>query len=297
MSKIIGIFTAFILLRFPSLEHVFAEGESVATLPKPPHCGMPMSDRLYGGLETEIDEFPWTALIQYRKANGQTAFHCGGSLINSRYALTAAHCVRALPSGWELIGVRLGEWDQTKDQDCFQQYCVDAPVDMGIEKIIVHEDYARNKSHYNDIALIRFNRSVNMSGSVSPVCLPIDESQRSQDKAGSKGFVAGWGKMENGTPSNVKLKVRMEITDSDSCANVYGRFGIVLKDTQMCAKGFEDNCSSVSTGGNSFTIQKEYNNFLYGISSMGPRSCGSKDTPEVYTNVAKYVDWIESKME
>lgn len=286
-----------ILLWFSSLGHVLAQKEPVAPLPIPPRCGMPLSDRLYGGLATEIAEFPWTALIEYRKSNGQTGFLCGGSLINSRYVLTAAHCIQAIPSGWEVIGVRLGEWDLTKEQDCEHEYCADAPVDMGIEKIIVHEDYANNKSHYNDIALIRFNRSVDMSDYISPVCLPIEEPQRSKNMVGLTGYAAGWGKMENGTPSNVKLKVPLKITDSESCANTYGRLGVTLKDTQMCAKGFEDSCGSASTGGSPFTMQEHLNNYLYGISSLGPRSCGSKLMPEVYTNVARYIDWIESNME
>lgn len=94
----------------------------------------------------------------------------------------------------------MGEWDLTKEQDC--RYpggdCADAPVDMGIEKIIVHEDYANNRSHYNDIALIRFNRSVDMSDSISPVCLPFEEPQRSQNMVGLRGNAAGWGKTEDG---------------------------------------------------------------------------------------------------
>lgn len=89
----------------------------------------------------------------------------------------------------------------------------------------------------------------------------------------------------------------MEITDSESCANIYGRLGVILKDTQMCAQGFENSCGSASTGGSPFTKQEDFDNYLYGISSMGPTSCGSKDTPEVYTSVAKYIDWIKSKME
>ncbi|XP_065073047.1 CLIP domain-containing serine protease B4-like [Ochlerotatus camptorhynchus] len=301
MSKIIGICVTLILLRFSTLGHVLAQKEPVATLPKPPRCGMALSDRLIGGPQTQIDEFPWTALIQYRKSNGLTGFFCGGSLINSRYVLTAAHCIQTMPSGWKVIGVRLGEWDLTTEPDCVyaSEHCVDAPVDMGIEKIIVHEDYANNKSHYNDIALIRFNKSVDMSDSISPVCLPTEEPQRSQNKVGQTGYAAGWGKTENGTPSNVKLKVRLEVTDSESCANIYGRLGVTINDTQMCAKGLDsrDSCSSSSPGGSPFTKQEHVNNYLYGISSMGPRSCGSKDMPEVYTNVAKYIDWIESQLE
>lgn len=301
MLKFIGIYLTLILLRLSSLGYVLGQKEPLATLPKPSFCGKTLS-RLLLGLQTQIDEFPWTALIKYRNSNGRTGFHCGGSLINSRYVLTAAHCIQAIPRGWEVIGVRLGEWDLTSEQDCDNANgnCADAPVDMGIEKIIVHEGYANNKSYYNDIALIRFNRSVNMSDTISPVCLPIEEPQRSQNKVVLSGYAAGWSMgYDNGTPSNIKQKVPMEVKDSDSCANIYGRLGVDLKDTQMCAKRSynRDACSSMLTGGSPFTKEEHSYSYLYGIASIGPRNCGSNYIPEVYTNVAKYIDWIERQME
>lgn len=51
-------------------------------------------DRILGGQKTGLSEFPWMALLQYRKNNGRGfTFACGGALISKRYVLTAAHCV------------------------------------------------------------------------------------------------------------------------------------------------------------------------------------------------------------
>lgn len=36
-------------------------------LPKPGVCGSFTSDRIFGGEKTEIDEYPWMALIEYTK--------------------------------------------------------------------------------------------------------------------------------------------------------------------------------------------------------------------------------------
>lgn len=49
--------------------------------------------RIYGGEDADIDEFPWLAMLEYENFRGERKFSCGGSLVNNRYVVTAAHCV------------------------------------------------------------------------------------------------------------------------------------------------------------------------------------------------------------
>lgn len=60
-------------------------------------CGVDYSERIFGGNVTDLDEFPWTALIQYRRTKGAPTFNCGATLINSRYVISAAHCFTPRP--------------------------------------------------------------------------------------------------------------------------------------------------------------------------------------------------------
>jgi len=51
-------------------------------------CGLTNKyNRIVGGVETLVNQYPWMVLLMYNDH-----FYCGGSIINSRYVLTAAHC-------------------------------------------------------------------------------------------------------------------------------------------------------------------------------------------------------------
>lgn len=63
------------------------------------------------------------------------------------------------------VAVRLGEWNTESGKDCIQagnvQVCNDEPVDVDVEKTIVHEGYDTNDiNRRNDIALLKLSRPV-----------------------------------------------------------------------------------------------------------------------------------------
>lgn len=53
-------------------------------------CGLRNEEsRIVGGTTTNMNEFPWVIRLSYLNK-----FYCGGTLINDRYVLSAAHCVK-----------------------------------------------------------------------------------------------------------------------------------------------------------------------------------------------------------
>jgi secreted trypsin-like serine protease len=121
-------------------------------------CGVINQEtRIVGGQVTGIHRYPWVARLVY---DGQ--FHCGGSLINSDYVLTAAHCVRRLRRS--KFKVVLGDHDQHSSSE--------SPAIMrAVSAIIRHKNFD-GTSYNHDIALLKLRKSVTFSKQVRPVCLP-----------------------------------------------------------------------------------------------------------------------------
>lgn len=70
--------------------------KSEQVLPKPPDCGtvQHLTKRLYGGAPINVTHIPWMVGLEAKIDGDEMSVVCGGSLINNRYVLTAAHCIR-----------------------------------------------------------------------------------------------------------------------------------------------------------------------------------------------------------
>ncbi|XP_026494278.1 CLIP domain-containing serine protease HP8-like [Vanessa tameamea] len=259
-------------------------------------CGIQNNDRIVGGTETELDEHPWMALLRYDKPKG-SGFYCGGVLISSKYVLTAAHCIKGadLPKNWKLSQVRLGEWNVTSKKDCYLDDCSPPVLDIPVEEVIAHEGYsADDNNQQNDIALIRLSTKVEFNDFVKPICLPITPELRNNLFDGYYMEVAGWGKTETKSTSNVKLKVRVPVINRTDCQNIYNRAGRSITENQLCAGGLQgqDSCRGDSGGPLMGQLSSMENWMAVGVVSYGPSPCGTVGWPGVYTRVSAYVDWI-----
>ncbi|KAF7396204.1 hypothetical protein HZH66_007066 [Vespula vulgaris] len=267
----------------------------------PSECGKSLIPRIIGGTRTALDEFPWMTLLEYQHPRGRTTA-CGGVLINERYVLTAAHCLKGkdLPKTWTLTSVRLGEYDTSSEKDCIQEedevICSDDPITVGIEEQIVHEQYRPlSKDQKYDIALLRLSRNIVSTKYIKPICLPRTPS------FGQKMYVAGWGKTEFNSSSDLKLKLALPLTDKNDCDRTYDQVGIRLGFGQICAGGQKgkDSCRGDS-GGPLMSIENLPNGdgiwVTVGVVSFGPTPCGMPGWPGVYTKVYDFVPWITSKI-
>ncbi|XP_066995227.2 melanization protease 1 isoform X1 [Anabrus simplex] len=251
-------------------------------------------NRILGGNEADLGEFPWLAALIYRSPKGQLGFLCGGSLINKRYVLTAAHCLLPGSSGNTLIGVRLGEHNTATPIDCNSDgECSDHPVDLGIEEVLPHPEYdSRRSSQFNDIGLIRLNSDVPYTDYIKPICLPLEEPLKKSFK-GEILFAAGWGRTESDSQSAVLLKVSLPGVPVEACRKVYGSMDQPIGTSQICAGGEQgrDSCRGDS-GGPLMTADSSGSLVVSGVASYGNNVCGKKGWPGVYTRVSYFTNWV-----
>ncbi|XP_026316064.1 phenoloxidase-activating enzyme-like [Hyposmocoma kahamanoa] len=269
------------------------------------HVALP--DRIIGGTETGVDEYPWLVLIEYSK-NNKIKLLCGGALISDRYVLTAGHCVvGAVLRAGTPRNVRLGEYDTSNDvsqADCIPASsggddCTKGPVIIPIEKVIPHPDYKPQDTttRRHDIALIRMRESAPYTEFIRPICLPTSDVTLTPP-VGWQMIAAGWGAVnETHSKSNVKLDVQLPFVSYSDCQPVYAvpRRKVDLWQGQMCAGGEEgkDSCKGDS-GGPLMWENPKGNKFfeVVGIVSFGPTPCGMENVPGVYTKVYQYNPWI-----
>uniref|UniRef100_V5IC37 Putative trypsin-like serine protease n=2 Tax=Ixodes ricinus TaxID=34613 RepID=V5IC37_IXORI len=224
-------------------------------------------------------------------------FLCGATIISSQWLLTAAHCLRAgKDDGYRKKSVnefqlRLGLTDRkntSHEQEVF------------IEEIIRHKDYIE-ATNQNDIALLRLNQTITFNEFARPICLPPSHDRLSQRlpfyNANQTAFVIGWGAERKGRSDVLRLKqLKLRIQRQESCRKAFENF--TYDGSMMCAKYAEakgDACEGDSGGPlMQGVVDDETVWTQVGIVSWGIHCDGRK--PGVYTNVARYVPWIEEVM-
>ncbi|KAK5649795.1 hypothetical protein RI129_000824 [Pyrocoelia pectoralis] len=264
--------------------------------PEKGECGHQLTSKVFGGKNTELDEFPWAALIQY-KWKSVYSTNCGGSLISSKYVVTAAHCVdnAAVRSVGNVANVILGEYDTRNITDCVHSHeitsCADPRLVVPVQEVIIHPNW-----HKKPPATV----NVTFSDYIRPICLPPSSTVL---RDGTQLMVTGWGQTETEDSSFVKLKTVLPVANKAECDRKYKNDKrLSVGDAMICVGGEEgrDSCSGDSGGPLMYVSQNdgEATWFLAGVVSFGPNQpCGVENYPGLYTYVPNYVDWIQATVQ
>jgi len=241
-------------------------------------CGVTnRASRIVGGSETEFLEYPWQAALV---STGYNRPFCGGSVINSRFVLTAAHCTKTLQSPGA-IEVLLREHRVDGGTS-------DGEQRVGLSAILQHPRYTGGNSDSFDFSLLRLLEPVAFpaDNTLAPACLPTP----GQDYAGAAAIVTGWGTVAwRGQQPETLHEVTVPILGNAECR----RDQPTVDETMLCAglleAGGKDSCQGDS-GGPLVTLEGgRY--ALVGVVSWGD-GCAQPHAPGVYGRVTEALPWI-----
>jgi secreted trypsin-like serine protease len=240
------------------------------------------SESIVGGQDAQPGQFPWQIALQ--RKYGQTFYHsCGGSIVNARWIVTAAHCVKGVTV--KSMRVVAGDHNRLVNEGVEQA--------VNVSRSIVHPSY-NSSTFENDVALLELSTPLVLSSArrtaAIPLLTPADRAA-GLSAPGAMTIISGWGDTtEGGSLPDVLQFAEVPVVSDDEARAVYGATAIV--DSMLpagYAAGGVDTCQGDSGG--PLAIQGPSGPLLAGLTSWGT-GCARPGTPGIYTEVSYFNDFI-----
>lgn len=230
-----------------------------------------------------LHQHPWLVHLEYYRRGVKYEKRCGGTLIDNRHVVTAAHCVRNAKTKNARLFVRLGEYDLSKEVDCVEGVCAHLPVKIEVSAVYQHPGYS-GKEH--DIAVLTLAYKAPYTDTIRPACLPTGKI------ADDVTFLSsGFGEnTTRGVYVDIKKDLKLSYWSTSRCQAAFSN--LVLPSHVICAGGEKgvDTCRGDSGGP---LVWGKSNFELWGVTSTGNVVCGTKGSPGIYTSVPDHMEWIE----
>mmetsp|Transcript_12399 Transcript_12399/g.13720 ORF Transcript_12399/g.13720 Transcript_12399/m.13720 type:complete len:290 (+) Transcript_12399:1004-1873(+) len=238
---------------------------------------------IVGGESVEApNTFGWTVALL---GSGSGSQFCGGSIINSKWILTAAHCV----SNGGRYRIKAGSLDKRASNGGGKVYDTGAAIR--------YPGY-NPSTLAGDFAVIPIVGEIEMDTVTFPIQLatPADDKW---DESNTDAFTTGWGAMsEGGAATNFLRWVDVPLTTNVECGRYYSQYNI--DQTMICAGIIgpcngqnQPKCKDACQGdsGGPMAINPEGTWIQVGVVSWGI-GCARPDNFGVYGRVSYANKWI-----
>lgn len=290
------------------------------------------NEKIVGGQQASPGSYPFqVGIIRVATTNGKVTGlvpMCGGTILTSRWILTAAHCF-VEGEGGKVEGVRntkglfvhVGNTSLLADENARDW--------VPIKRVIPHPNYVTG-TNVNDIALVELERTPRRGVKAEQVTVVTRDSEPVDLPTESELHIIGWGTTsEGGKPSANLMETTLTAVDRGQCNRVLtsalvnspdarraledlsyvfnlspnGRraleqqlpqIGGVVTPQMFCAGAAVDGIDTCQgdSGGPILKKKADGSYVQVGIVSFGI-GCGHAELPGVYTRLALYTDWMK----
>lgn len=257
--------------------------------------------KIVGGRETNINKHPYLVSLRYVSKTEYTHI-CGGTIITTKFVLTAAHCICEYCLCYNTNGKSVCNEPHKYMAVAGSTYLYNMQKSEKYQisriKHIFLKNYTSsfkksNKAYMNDdIALLLLVSPFEKSKNVQIIKIPTTDFFKYKEPwemFAEPCLTVGWGflKYESGNSVDTVREVELPIITNKKCAQM--EKDLLLLDSQVCTSdliGKKDVCSGDSGG------PLICHGLQIGIVSFA-EGCAMPDRANIWTRVDKYADWIQ----
>ncbi|KAI4457462.1 polyserase-related [Holotrichia oblita] len=228
-------------------------------------------NRISNGKDAVEGQFPYQVSLQ-RENFGHT---CGGSILNKKWILTAAHCVNnTLPSEWTIYmgSVLLNS----------------GGINHAVARIIVHKDYEESPKIVakDDVAVLELEREIEFSDRVKPIEL------ETEDVGQIDCIISGWGLLRDDSRPNHLQYINTKTVRFEEC-EVYNSNKVVDSKEICTSVQFGKLCKTSDSGGPVVANGKQIGIVSWGNTHVEEDQIGA----DVHARISFYAEWINERAE